>query len=224
MHTGVGQIAEIYLDGSAQIDCPSNIVPLPGQYLLAHAHGSDSPLAVPVFQYDSGPNGFRAAPPVPSTWSPGTHLSLRGPLGHGFSISLSLNKLAIIAFDDSPARMHGLISPALKDNREVVLVCDSISPNLPEAVEVSPLKSIPDVCKWADFIALDVARENLGQLKEMILGLDQIPAVREAQVLIRTPMPCGGLADCGVCAVTIYHDWKMSCKDGPVFILKDIIN
>lgn len=228
MKIGEGQLHEIYLDSCVRIICPPELIPVPGQYLLAHARASarsaagGAPLAVPLFFNDSAPDGFRSAPLLDSSWMPGTPLNFRGPLGHGFSLSSPIRKLALIAFDDSSARMHGLISPALKGNLEVVLVCNSMVNDLPAAVEVQPLKSITDVCKWAEFIALDVARENLNQLKEMMLGLGQLPAAREAQVLIRTPMPCGGLADCGVCAVGVHHDWKMTCKDGPVFILKEL--
>jgi hypothetical protein len=58
---------------------------------------------------------------------------------------------------------------------------------------------------------------------EMTSKLNQVSAVRDAQVLIHTPMPCAGLAECGVCAVRDRHDWKMACKDGPVFIMKDLL-
>jgi hypothetical protein len=45
----------------------------------------------------------------------------------------------------------------------------------------------------------------------------------DAQVLVVTPAPCGGLAECGVCAVTTRRGWKMACKDGPVFSLNEFI-
>jgi dihydroorotate dehydrogenase electron transfer subunit len=223
MHIGTGLITEIYLDGSARLDCPPNLIPAPGQYLYAHASASDSPLSVPVYFYDSAPQGFRIAPPYPSNWTIGSKLTLRGPLGHGFSIPLTSRKVALIAFDELPSRLHGLIPLALKSGIETVLLCNSPVAELSEDVEVQPLQALNEICKWADFIALDIARENLNQLKEKIFGQWQLSAVREAQVLIRTPMPCGGLAECGVCAVGFYHDWQMACKDGPVFILKDVM-
>src|SRR5258706_2921678 len=224
MHTGVGQITEIYLDGSARVDCVPELVPASVQYLLDYAFDSDIPLAATVFFYDSSPNGFRAALPLQSSWTLGTRLNLRGPLGRGFLLPASARKIALIAFDDSPTRLYGLISLGLKQNSEVDLVCNSTLQDVPEIVEVQPLQQASEICKWADFIALDVARENLNQLKEMLKGLEQVPAAREAQVLVRTSMPCGGLAECGICAVTIQHDWKMACKDGPVFLLKEGIN
>jgi hypothetical protein len=223
MKNGQGQLSEIYLDSCAQILCPPDLIPAPGQYVLAHARGSDDPLAVPVFFSDSAPNGFRAAPFLPLAWRPGTQLNLRGPLGHGFLIPAFARKVALIAFDESPARLNGLIRMALKQDAEVVLVSNSAVDDMPEAVEVQPLQALTDIYQWADYVALDVARENLNQLGKMLGVGGQARAPREAQVLVRAPMPCGALAECGVCALTIRHEWKMICKDGPVFELNSIL-
>lgn len=217
MKTGAGQLIELYLDSSARIHCPPEMIPSPGQYTLAHARGSDSPLAVPVFFSDSAPDGFRSAPLNESAWMPGTHLNLRGPLGHGFTIPASARKVALIAFDDSPRRLRGLIPLALKQGSEVVLVSNSALDDVPEAVEVQPLQALTEIYQWADYAAFDAARENLNQLKEMLGVLEQARSPRDAQILIRAPMPCGALAECGVCALTIRREWKMICKDGPVF-------
>ena len=79
--------------------CPPNLIPSPGQYLLA-GDGSDSPLPVPLFHTDSAPQGFLAAAPVPDWWHPGLELSLRGPLGRGFTLPVSARKVGLIAFDE----------------------------------------------------------------------------------------------------------------------------
>ena len=160
---------------------------------------------------------------LPLAWKPGTQLNLRGPLGHGFSIPSFARKVALITFDESPARLHGLISIALKQDAEVVLVSNMVLDDMPEAVEVQPLQALIDIYQWADYAALDVARENLHQLGEMLGKEEQAKGPREAQVLVRAPMPCGALAECGVCALTIRHEWKMICKDGPVFELNSIL-
>jgi len=225
MRNSEGQLVEIYLDSRSRIICPPDLIPAPGQYVLAHpkGSGSDSPLAVPVFFSDSAPNGFRSAPFLPLAWTPGTQLNLRGPLGHGFSIPSFARKVALIAFDESAARLHGLISIALKQDAEVVLVSNMVLDDMPEAVEVQPLQALIDIYQWADYAALDVARENLNQLREMLGKQEQAKSPREAQILVRAPMPCGALAECGVCALTIRHEWKMICKDGPVFELNSIL-
>ncbi|MDO8754456.1 MAG: hypothetical protein Q7J80_11220 [Anaerolineales bacterium] len=222
MKIGEGQLHEIYLDSGAWINCPPELIPAPGQYLLAHARGSDSPLAVPVFFSDSAPNGFRCAPLLESAWLPGTRLNLRGPIGRGFIIPPAARKVALIAFDDLPVRLHGLIAVALKQNAEVVLVCDSAVKDLSEVVEIQPLQALREIIQWADYAAMDVRRENLHQLMEMLGKQEHVRARSEAQILVRAPMPCGGLAECGVCALTLRHKWKMICKDGPVFEMKEL--
>ena len=222
MKIGEGQLQEIYLNSSARINCPPELIPAPGQYLLAHARGSDSPIAVPVFFSDSATNGFRSAPLLNSPWHPGTRLNLRGPLGHGYSIPAYARKVALIAFDNSPARVRGMISIALKQQAEIVLVCNAVVDEIPEAVEVHTLQSLMDIYHWADYAAFDVGRENLHQLRKILGKVEQARSPRDAQILVRAPMPCGALAECGVCAVTIKHEWKMVCKDGPVFELNSI--
>ncbi len=231
MKIGKGQLHEIYLDSGAWITCPPELIPAPGQYLLAHAPASDSPLAVPVFFSDSAPNGFRCAPLLKSAWLPGTRLNLRGPIGHGFVTPPAARKVAMIAFDDAPVRLHGLIAVALKQNAEVVLVCDSAVKDLPEVVEIQPLQALREIIQWADYAAMDVRRENLHQLMEMLGKQEHVRARSEAaalslskgQVLVRAPMPCGALAECGVCALTLRHKWKMICKDGPVFDIEELL-
>jgi hypothetical protein len=224
MKTAGGKLAEIFLDGSARILCPPDLIPAPGQYLFAHAAGSDSPLAFPLFSsLNLSSDGFRSAPGIPPSWKPGETLYLRGPIGHGFSLPASARKIALTAFDSTPERLVGLIPQALRQNAEIVLFCDATIADLPEAVEVQPVKTLPGNLPWADYAALDADRENLNQLKELLGGSRQVAAQMEAQILIRAPMPCGGIADCGVCALTIRRDMRMICKDGPVFDLADIL-
>jgi dihydroorotate dehydrogenase electron transfer subunit len=230
MHIGKGQIVELILqDGqrAARISCPANLTPSVGQYLLA-SDASDailslskgSPLPVPVYYTDSAPQGFIAAP-IPNFWMPGMEISLRGPLGNGFVLPVSARKVALIAFDDSPSRLRGLIQPALGQGAAVVFVNDSRMENLPDEVEIQPLSAMSEIIEWADYAAFDVTRENLPRLMEMLGEQKQVSALSEAEILIRTPVPCGGVAECGVCAVTTKSGWKMACKDGPVFKLFD---
>jgi dihydroorotate dehydrogenase electron transfer subunit len=224
MHTGKGQIVELILEDGGRlvrIACQPNLVPAPGQYLLA-SHASDSLLPVPVYYTDSVAEGFIGAPLMKDSWSPGQELQLRGPLGRGFELSTSARKVALVAFDASAVRLRGLIRSALRQDAAVVVVCNSVSERLPDEVEVQPLSALADVISWADYVALDTARETLHQLGDKLGGLSQLPAVREAQVLIRTAMPCGGVAECGVCAVSLKSGWKLACKDGPVLDWREL--
>ena len=80
-----------------------------------------------------------------------------------------------------------------------------------------------EIYRWADYAAFDIERENLIHLKESFGKLEQARTPHEVQVLIRAPMPCGALAECGVCALTGHHEWRMVCKDGPVFEMRELL-
>jgi NAD(P)H-flavin reductase len=142
---------------------------------------------------------------------------MRGPLGRGFGLPASARKVGLIAVNDSPARLRGLIQPALKQGAAIVVVCASNPEHLPDEVEVQPLAALQDIVEWADYVAFDVVRENLDQLQTRLGRLSQVAAGKEMQVLVHTPIPCGGVAECGVCAVKLKSTWKLACKDGPVF-------
>jgi NAD(P)H-flavin reductase len=228
MYTGKGQIVELILENGvrhARISCAAKLIPSPGQYLLAGTASYPDPLPVSLFSTDSAPESGKMAPrshfiacaPIPESWTPGTEVYLRGPLGHGFSMTSSARKIALIAYDDSPVRLQALIRNGLNQGAAVVLVCETNEAHLPDEVEIQPLSALGEVVTWADYTAFDVARENLPELKEKLREQNQVPAEREAQILIRTSMPCGGIAECGVCAVTLKSKWKLACKDGPVF-------
>ena len=224
MHTGKGQVVELILKETlrhARISCPANLVPAPGQFLLS-SDESNSPLPVPIFYTDSSPQGFIAAAPLPESWTPGQEIYLRGPLGRGFMLPLFARRVALVAFDDSPTRLHGLIQPALSQDAAVVLVSDSRLESLPDEVEVQPISTLSEIIEWADYVAFDLARENLPKLRDRFFNGIRTKVLFEAQILIRTPVPCGSIAECGVCAVAVKSSWKMACKDGPVFDWKEL--
>jgi dihydroorotate dehydrogenase electron transfer subunit len=214
-----GSITELaLLDGllSAHLRCPAGLIPAPGQYLLAHAAGSDAPLATAIFAAHTYADELVIAPPIPAQWMPGTRLHLRGPLGHGFDLPVSARRIALIPFESSPRTLLGLLQPSEKQDGAVTLVAENTPDDLPLQVEVQPLHALLEVCRWADFVALDASRESLSKLKELFQAARHTMKA-EAQVLVRTPMPCGALAACGVCAVEIAGNTQLACEDGPVF-------
>ncbi|HSG45213.1 MAG TPA: hypothetical protein VLA72_18870 [Anaerolineales bacterium] len=220
MYTDKGQVVELLLENGlryARIACAANLIPSPGQYLLAGSTSQPDLLPVSLFSTQSTPKGFIACDPFLETWTPGTELALRGPLGRGFSLPHSAKRVTLVAFHDSPVRLHGLMRSALEQGSAVVLVCDATDYEVPDEVEVQPLAAMDDILDWADYTAIDVSRENLPELRKMFWMKNQVLVRGEAQVLVRTSMPCGGIADCGVCAVTLKSRWKLTCKDGPVF-------
>jgi hypothetical protein len=220
-----GRLLELFLDdrrAAARLACPPELVPAPGQYLLAPDPASNDPLAVPVFSAGAAPEGFLAAPPLPRTWSPGMILRLRGPLGRGFALPSSARRVALAAWDAGPAPLLALLAPAFAQNASVSLVCAAPPEGLPDDVEIRPLAAFAEVCTWADYLALVLPRESLPGLRERLGNGGRSTVPRVAQALVVAPMPCGGLAECGVCSVIVKKGERLVCKDGPVFDLADL--
>jgi dihydroorotate dehydrogenase electron transfer subunit len=218
MHTGKGQVIELALrDGfrQARVACAAGLIPAPGQYLLTGA-SSSSLLPDPVFYIDSAPEGFLAAP-APDWWTPGLKLFLRGPLGRGFLLPASARKIALLSLSGSALRLYSLIQPALKQGASVVMVNSSYHEHLPDAVEIQPISVLEEILSWADWVAVEAAREELPILRDMLGRQKQTHVLHDAEILVRTPVPCGGIAECGVCTLVLRTGWKMACREGPVF-------
>ena len=231
MHIGRGTIREIRLDALGQtqawIECESRLTPDPGQYLLGRSlENSDAPLATILFPAELPGTGFWAAAPLPPAWLPGTELELRGVLGHGFSSFSGARRIALGSISPDPARLLPLIQEASRQGASLTLFAGPPLPALPAWLEIYPLASLPELINWPDYLALDLPLDSLPNLRT-ILGLrpDQfLPCLTQA--LIYMPMPCGGLAECGACAVPARRGGKRSyslaCSDGPVFDLSNI--
>jgi hypothetical protein len=228
VRTYPGHVRQVQLDHWGQVGawiaCSQAAIPAPGQYLIGRAlEDEDAVLGAPLFTAGSDGEGFLAAPPIPSTWDPGTRLELRGPIGRGLRMQDRALHLALIALGQTPARLLPFAAQALtRSETSVALFTDASLPWLPAALEVQSLQNIPDVLAWADFLAIDIPLTSLADLRR-ILGRgagERLPCPGE--LLIETPMPCSGLADCGACAVAGRRGWKLACKDGPVFDINEI--
>ncbi len=229
-----GRLVEIllepYQNAAARIACRADALPKPGQYL--QAYDPTNPLeVVPISLFAAGaPNPiksgeviFPVAGPLPAAWQPGTLLNLRGPLGRGFIPPLHAKHLALAALGPSPARLVSMLPEALRRGAEVAVFCDGTVGELPTSVEVRKLDALPGALAWADYLAVDVALEQADDLAAHLGLKENLPRALAGQVLVATPMPCGGLAKCGVCSLSRRIGSKLACEDGPVFDFKDLV-
>jgi dihydroorotate dehydrogenase electron transfer subunit len=180
----------------------------------------DDPLSVPLFSAGLAAGGFLAASPIPKNWLPGISLNLRGPLGKGFSLPPSARTVALVVLGESSHRLTALIEPALAQGAAISLICDLLPTGLPDEVEIMPVTSLAEAVHWADYIAIDMPKDNLQSLPDLF---QSIHIIGNAQILLSAPMPCGGRGDCGVCAVNVKRGYKLICKDGPVFNVKHFL-
>lgn len=203
------------------LECTADRLPAPGQYL--HALPADPGMPLPSVLFPSrilqpGPDDssarFLAAPHPAFPCQPGMPLTLRGPLGNGFTLPPLVKRLALIAYHAPISPLLPLMDRVLAKGGEVSISCDECPDGLPEAVEISPFDDLRAIFSWADFAAITTSMEQQAEMDQHMIGkMRSIPA----QVLVRSPMPCGGLADCGLCAVPAKRGYKLACKDGPVF-------
>jgi len=224
--TGIIRVIQMDENGhrSTRIDCPTSLIPSPGKYVLAdEVDVRDSVLGWPLFSvglnqsFDESNTRFLG--PVPSYWRPGTRLHLLGPLGHGFQIPLNIRRLVLVVFGDTASRLLPLIHPALIADVDVVFFSNAALPPLPAEVEIRPFISLPEALAWADFMAIDMPKEKLPSLREILALEPEAGLPCQAQALITLPMPCAGIGDCGACAVKSRQGYELACKDGPVFDL-----
>ncbi len=222
-----GRVNEIRLETGRQLElritCPAGAIPSAGQYLLAS--DLDDPNAVlgtPLFIIEKSLQGFWAAPLQPAAWGPGTNLDLVGPLGHGFELPHNLQRLGLIALGETVSRLMPLVLLTAQTQGGMTLFTDLTLPILPVALEVYPLASLKEYLDWPDFMTLEVPLSRLPVLREVLGLLDGNMLPCPAQVLITTPIPCAGIAQCGACAVPSLRGWKLACEDGPVFDLNSL--
>jgi NAD(P)H-flavin reductase len=220
MQIGNGILAEVYWEeiATARISCAPGLIPRPGQYLLADIPTEQTaPLPVPLFSAGAAEDGFLVASTLPKSWIPGSSLYLRGPLGRGFNLPPTSRRVALVVLGDTANRLAALIYPALAQGAAITLLCDQIPSGLPSEIEIMPTSSMPEVYRWSDYVALDMPRELVHTMPDLFRSHE---IGGQAQLLLTSPMPCGGRGDCGVCAVTVKRGYKLICKDGPVFDLK----
>jgi hypothetical protein len=223
MHQDIAQLTEIDLNGktTGRIRCAPQLIPAPGQYLLAQAdQDPDAPLATPLFRAGLCPGGFTLANPLPLNWQPGLQLNIRGPLGKGFQIPPTARFIALASFSTNPARLLALTESVLKQRAAVVLLADNPPDGLPAAIEISPIASLTETIRWTDYLAMDTPRALLPGILQTI---QQTTYQGDGQIFVETPIPCGGMGECGVCAITLRKSFKLTCKDGPVFDLKNLL-
>ena len=184
----------VLLDGKpcARIQCDPSLIPAPGQYLLAYADASNSSLAASVFLAKSFADGFLAAPPMPIFMESWYAPSFARPAGtwiyfaEGCASSCTdCLRHSTSEASNSPARLLALLDVALKQEASVVLVCQTPPDDLPLQIEVQPMSALLDICDWADYIAMDAARESLPELKKMLGRSNPFIVRNEAQILIR---------------------------------------
>jgi dihydroorotate dehydrogenase electron transfer subunit len=146
-------------------------------------------------------------------------LHIRGPFGKGFQLPATARFVALVSLGNDALRLLALTEAILAQRAALVLLTDRPPEGLPAAIEISRISALAETARWADYIAADLPRAVLPSFLRILVGASYRG---EGQVLVETALPCGGMADCGVCAVSLRKGHQLACKDGPVFNLKTL--
>ena len=159
---------------------------------------------------------------VSASWQPGRIVRLRGPHGRGFVLPRSARRVGLAAIDGTLLRLLPLVHEAL-DHKAAVVCCSTGVPDfLPADVEVVLPENLADLWGWADYAAILVGIQSLEGLRNRLGLASQVSTAMIVEILVDFPMVCGGMSECGVCAVPLRRGWALACKDGPVFNLNQL--
>jgi hypothetical protein len=143
-------------------------------------------------------------------------------MGYGFGLPRSARKVALAAFNFSPLALLPYAQLAIAQGAAVAFFCDQTIQDLPQAVEILPLDLLSETLSWADTLVAVFPLPDLAAFRRMAGIQIHLRFPCDAFALLMTAMPCGGSADCGVCAVPLPRGWKLACVDGPGFNLNEL--
>lgn len=208
------------------IECPPAVQPAAGQYLLGHVPELEEILPFPLFpagiDLPGGSPVLHVAPALPAGWGIGLSVEVRGPYGRGFHLPERARSVALAAVGTDLHRLMPLIGQSLAQGAAVAVYTDGSPNDLPPSVEALPVAALPDALSWADYFALDLPLERVGEWRSLFGLSPEQPCPCRGEALVRTAMPCGGRALCGVCSLRTRQGWMYVCRDGPVFDLNDL--
>ncbi|HSM24266.1 MAG TPA: hypothetical protein VK856_05330 [Anaerolineaceae bacterium] len=190
----------------------------PGQFFLGYDPERDFHVRPVYFVSSQDENYFLR--PEESSWSLGDTIIIKGPIGNGFSDLSIYQNLLLVSLGTNHGALTPLMETGLKSNKNV-----SVSVQYPEiqfspSVEIVLPESLEESFDWADFIFVEINRDDLqnqhGLLKK--IELSNIPC----ELLIYCPILCSGNAECMMCTVNTKIGKIKTCKQGQVFDLKTL--
>jgi hypothetical protein len=222
----VSRIYETFGQPAVDINYSGIMTVFPGQYLSIHIPDQISTIPDICFPLRINDQLLQVSP-VPNDWRPGQQVEVRGPYGHGFSVPEISKKVCLVCWDKHPNRMMDLLQKTIRDHKEVILVWDAFqqavdSLSIPEDVEIMGLPNLEEAIRWADYIGMDCPVNLLSQAASHKSILKSGTPACPIQILVSTPMPCLGIAECGICSVPVKKGYKLACKDGPVLNLDEL--
>lgn len=170
---------------------------------------------------------------------PGETVDVIGPLGRGFAVQRGAQNLLLVGGGIGVAPLVMLAEAALRRGRSVTLLLGAATAArlypealLPPEVELAIATEdgsagrqglvtdlLPDYADWADQV---FACGPEGMYFGMARRVPDLARRKSVQVLLEARMGCG-MGVCLGCAVETRRGYRLCCRDGPRFELRDLV-
>jgi dihydroorotate dehydrogenase electron transfer subunit len=174
-----------------------------------------------------------------STLGTGARLDLIGPLGNGYTVEPSVNRLLLVAGGIGIAPLKFLAEYALARGHEVTFLLGArmqsgIFPPHMLPSKMTLVLATEDGSLGAKGRIVDLIPEHLEKADQVFAcgpeamyeainkQMEIWPSKKPAQVSLEVRMGCG-TGVCYSCSIRTAQGMKRVCKEGPVFNIKDII-
>ena len=225
--------------GFLELDCsPLGQPGRAGQFLMVRAPGEPAGmLRHPAFFSRGGNRAQLLIPPVDplhlplSALLPQSSLDVLGPLGQPYLLSAGARRLLLLAFAEPVAPIVAISHWAEWQGVATAVIIGGeqwqpLVSLLPESAEcgVAGLNSsaLEQALLWADQVVASLPPALFGALAALTSRLRLRLAPGFVKVIVARDYLCG-LGACGSCALPVPGQHLLSCRDGPLFDLRELL-
>ena len=190
----------------------------PGQFFLAFHPEKDDHLS--SIYYVMNKDEYYFSVPEYASWELGDQLITRGPIGAGLKIPAMYSNLLCISTCENVGGLYPVIENSVRTGKNVACMVSSNNIPLPNSVEVVFPEMLEDTLGWADYVLIEMNRDELKYQQELLQRITN--SGLPAEILLYCPILCSGDAHCMVCSVKTKKGWIQTCHIGSTFYLDEL--
>jgi hypothetical protein len=126
----------------------------------------------------------------------------------------------MLSLDCEEYSLNALIEIGIKENRNITYYVENKEFPISPSVEIITRDMIRETIGWANYIAIEIKREDLPKNYEILKNVKEHAVTCE--LLIYCPILCLGKADCMVCSLKTKQGWTKTCQQGQIFNLDNL--
>lgn len=148
------------------------------------------------------------------SWEVGDQLFVRGPIGEGFRPIHNYQNILLFDLESGFQSLNTLMEIGLSTGKNLVYSAKETYFPISPSVEIITTDLTEETLRWADFIALEVHREDLQKNNELLFKIRNLNI--DCDVMVHCPILCSGKSDCMVCGLKTKKGWMKTCQQGQI--------